>query len=309
MTQKFRTLGFKGYAVEYSPFFEDRLACASAANYGIVGNGKLWILNTNLQGINLERMYDTQDGLFDCAWSEVHENQIVTGSGDGSIKLWDITLADFPIRNWHEHQREVFSVNWNLVKKDTFISGSWDFSIKLWNPEFPRSLQTWKEHTGCVYAASWCPTLPDTFASASSDQLIKVWDTRSPKSSLSVHAHTNEILSLDWNKYLEHTVCTGSVDNSVKMFDLRNSSQPVRTFVGHEFAVRRVKCSPHDGNVVGSVSYDMTFKAWNLNSAAEGCVFTFGEYSEFVMGLDFSLYKPGEVATCSWDESVQILRI
>ena len=29
---------------------------------------------------------------FDVAWSEIHENQIVTGSGDGSIKLWDITL-------------------------------------------------------------------------------------------------------------------------------------------------------------------------------------------------------------------------
>lgn len=37
--------------------------------------------------------YDTQDGLFDVAWSEVNENQLVTSSGDGSIKLWDATLA------------------------------------------------------------------------------------------------------------------------------------------------------------------------------------------------------------------------
>ena len=36
--------------------------------------------------------FDTQDGLYDLAWSEVHQNQIVTGSGDGSLKLWDITL-------------------------------------------------------------------------------------------------------------------------------------------------------------------------------------------------------------------------
>ena len=36
--------------------------------------------------------FDTQDGLYDCAWSEVHENQLVTASGDGSIKLFDITL-------------------------------------------------------------------------------------------------------------------------------------------------------------------------------------------------------------------------
>ena len=36
--------------------------------------------------------YETQDGLYDVAWSEIHENQLVTGSGDGSIKLWDIMI-------------------------------------------------------------------------------------------------------------------------------------------------------------------------------------------------------------------------
>lgn len=36
--------------------------------------------------------FDTQDGLFDVAWSEVHENQLATASGDGSIKLWDMAL-------------------------------------------------------------------------------------------------------------------------------------------------------------------------------------------------------------------------
>lgn len=36
--------------------------------------------------------FDTQDGLYDLAWSEIHQNQIVTGAGDGSLKLWDVTL-------------------------------------------------------------------------------------------------------------------------------------------------------------------------------------------------------------------------
>src|SRR5271155_2335093 len=42
--------------------------------------------------VNMDLSYNTQDGLYDIAWSEVHENQLVTGSGDGSVKLWDITL-------------------------------------------------------------------------------------------------------------------------------------------------------------------------------------------------------------------------
>ena len=43
--------------------------------------------------INLRNIsYDTQDGLFDVAWSEIHEHQLVTGSGDGSLKLFDIKI-------------------------------------------------------------------------------------------------------------------------------------------------------------------------------------------------------------------------
>lgn len=36
--------------------------------------------------------YETQDAIYDVAWSEVHENQLVTASGDGSIRLWDVML-------------------------------------------------------------------------------------------------------------------------------------------------------------------------------------------------------------------------
>jgi WD40 repeat protein len=81
--------------------------------------------------MSLQKVFDTQDGLYDVAWSEVHENQLVTASGDGSIKLWDSTLMDHPIRNWHEHSREVFSVDWNNIKKDVFVSSSWDASVKV----------------------------------------------------------------------------------------------------------------------------------------------------------------------------------
>ncbi len=36
--------------------------------------------------------FKAQDGLYDLSWSETHENQLVTASGDGSLLLWDIML-------------------------------------------------------------------------------------------------------------------------------------------------------------------------------------------------------------------------
>jgi peroxin-7 len=249
--------------------------------------------------------YDTQDGLFDVSWSEIHQNQLVTSSGDGTIQLWDVTLPDFPVQKWKEHSKEVFSVSWNLITKDVFLSSSWDLSIKLWSPERRQSIQTWQEHTGCVYTASFSPHAPELFASASGDHTVKVWDIRTPGSIQTVHAHGNEVLTLDWNKYRQHHIVTGSVDTTVRLFDLRMSQAPIEELRGHEFAVRRVKCSPHDGNIVASVSYDMTVRLWDLQARRQ--IFRNDEHSEFVTGIDFSLFIPGRIATCGWDEKVLII--
>ncbi|KAI9350712.1 WD40-repeat-containing domain protein [Obelidium mucronatum] len=307
----FRTTGFQGYAVEWSPFFETRLAVASAANFGIAGNGRLWALNLSVagDGIVAESVFDTQDGLFDCAWSELNENQIVVGSGDGSLKLFDLTLKNFPILNLHEHTREVFSVNWNLVKKDTFVSGSWDHTIKLWSPESNTSLATWKEHANCVYSTVWSPHVAERFASASGDTTIKIWDVRNPRSAATFRAHTNEILALDWNKYDPNILVSAGVDHCVKVWDIRNTSKDLTTLRGHEYAIRRVKCSPHSGNVIASASYDMTMRVWDISRSYNNLVHMHDLHTEFVLGLDFNMFIPGLIATCAWDEGVHIFTI
>lgn len=54
---EFRTAGFNPYAVKYSPYYDSRIAVASAANYGIVGNGRLFCLALGPNGIQVERTY------------------------------------------------------------------------------------------------------------------------------------------------------------------------------------------------------------------------------------------------------------
>ncbi|KAJ8508915.1 hypothetical protein ONZ45_g8844 [Pleurotus djamor] len=130
------TPGFAHYSVAWSPFHNTRLAVASSANFGLVGNGRLHLTSLGINpagamALNMDKQYETQDGLYDAAWSEIHENQIVTASGDGSLKLWDVMLNNHPIRAWQEHTKEVFSVDWSNLKKDTFASSSWDGMVKI----------------------------------------------------------------------------------------------------------------------------------------------------------------------------------
>jgi hypothetical protein len=54
---EFRTQGFNGYSVKYSPFFDSRIAVASSANFGLVGNGRLYILGLTANGIVAEKWY------------------------------------------------------------------------------------------------------------------------------------------------------------------------------------------------------------------------------------------------------------
>ncbi|TNY17713.1 WD40-repeat-containing domain protein [Rhodotorula diobovata] len=308
--KRLRTDGFANYSVAFSPFYPGKLALAGAANFGLVGNGRLSIVTQDAPapcGLALEKGFDTQDGLYDLAWSECHENQIATGSGDGSVKLWDVMVNDFPVRKWHEHQREVFSVDWSNVQKELFCTSSWDGTIKIWTPDRPASLQTIPAHGACVYAALFSPSQPSIIASCSSDGSLKLWDTRSPlppstpaapgqpalatpQLALPVHPGS-EVLDLDFNKYANHLVATASVDRSVKVSDLRAAATPappggaaagvgagpmfqpnatVATLLGHEYAVRRVAWCPHSSALVATASYDMTARVWSVPGAAAG---------------------------------------
>ena len=60
---------------------------ATAANFGIAGNGRLYLFSSAR-----ECYYETQDAVFDCAWSECNERQIVCAGGDGGVRLFDTSI-------------------------------------------------------------------------------------------------------------------------------------------------------------------------------------------------------------------------
>lgn len=131
--------GFSGYSLQYSPFFDNKIAVATGANFGLVGNGKLFILDILPNGqMQVSNSFLTQDCLFGVAWNELHQNQMVVGQGDGTVRLFDMTLQKYPIHIFREHTKEVLSVNWNLLSKDKFVSSSWDGTVKLWSPRRPQ---------------------------------------------------------------------------------------------------------------------------------------------------------------------------
>ncbi|PVG04801.1 WD40 repeat-like protein [Serendipita vermifera] len=329
------TPAFAHHGVVWSPFYDNRLAIASAANYGLLGNGRLQVVSLSgapMAAINAtpEKIFETQDALFDLAWSEIHENQLVTASGDGSIRLWDITLSDHPIRMWREHTREVYGVHWSNVNKLLFCSGSWDGTIRIWNPERPHSLKAIPAHEASIYQALFSPHEADVLASCASDGTVRIFDLRQqsplphPPPSLTIQAHPAEILSLDWNKWQPNIIATGSIDRQIRVWDCRmvrpSNNTPVGTNTpasmcikelgGHEYAVRKVQWSNFSADRLASASYDMTCRIWSTNvpPGQPSLLSIYDRHTEFVVGCTWSLNDPSLIASCSWDCRTHIWR-
>ncbi|TDH70264.1 hypothetical protein CCR75_001637 [Bremia lactucae] len=293
---------FHGYSVEFSPFVDNYVAVGTAQYFGIIGNGRQHVYEMLPDGGLIPiRAFDTPQGIYDCAWSEKHGQQLVSSCADGSLKLWHLQTRDqFPIQNYHEHKQEVSGVTWNLVSKDLFASASWDTTVKIWKPEIPHSIMTLTEHSCGVYTAVWNTQHDQLLASCSGDKTVKVWDLNTARSVTTIAAHTNEVLTLDWNKYHEFEIISGSADCTIKIWDLRNPVREVRVLPGHSYAVKRLKCSPFDPDVIASVSYDMSVGVWNIRSPYPRLQ-NAQHHSEFVFGFDFSNFVDGLVASCSWD--------
>ena len=173
-----------------------------------------------------------RDGIYDCAWSEINENHLISSCGDGTIRLWDLGSKMNPLRAYQGHNAEVYTVDWNLVSKQHFLSGAWDRLIKLWDPIRAVSMGDFIGHKGVLYEVRWCPhrfvllffhffgivcfkTIKKkhkktnkkckknsnaVFASVAEDCRLNIWDVRRAQAPpmISIPAHQHEILSCDF---------------------------------------------------------------------------------------------------------------
>ncbi|KAJ1676485.1 peroxisomal targeting signal 2 receptor, partial [Spiromyces aspiralis] len=148
----------------------------------------------------------------------------------------------------------------------------------------------------------------DVFASCSEDRTVKLWSINNPRHSIAtISAHSDQVLSLDWNKYVQNQLVTTSSDKSIKVWDIRNHKHPVSMLGPFEFAMRRCKFSPYHQNILAVSGYNMAASVWDLSLGQ--VVYVHDSHHEFVFGLDWSLFVPGQLTTCAWDEWVHVFNV
>ena len=222
---------------------------------------------------------------------------MVSGSGDNTIKLWDVASGRV-IKTFEGHTNQVRSVSLSVDNR-RLVSGSDDNSVKLWDVEKGVLLKTFEGHTDRVNSVSLSVD-NRRVVSGSYDNSVKLWDVEKGVLLKTFEGHTNRVNSVSLSVD-NRRVVSGSDDNSVKLWDVEKGAL-LKTFEGHEYAVNSVFLSVDNRRVV-SGSYDKSVKLWDVEKGV--LLKTFEGHTDWVNSVSLSVDNRRLVSGSS-DKSVKL---
>lgn len=230
---------------------------------------------------------------FALEWSPFTEGQLLSGSEDNSVCLWDVK-RDYrqnsqapikPARRFNHHSATVNDVQYH--------------------PHYGKNF----------------------FGSVSDDLTMCFYDMRSKSDSDSRpavrfdKAHSDAINSLSFNPRFETLFATGSADKTVGIFDLRYPSHgKVHNMEGHKSVVTKVEWHPTDCAILASCSDDRRTIFWDVSrigneqtpeDAEDGppeILFMHGGHTNRVSDFSWNKNDPWVMCTTGEENLIQIWR-
>jgi WD40 repeat protein len=151
---------------------------------------------------------------------------LATSSGDGEVKLWDVTRLDKEYLDGKPAPRHTLparvpgpSLNMAFSPDGKRLAaGGENNSIKVWDVETGNVRQTLPGHRGDVYTVAF--SLDGRWiASGSEDSTVKVWDGRSGELVHTFRGHTGIVTSVAFGADGRRLI-SGSRDHTAKVWDV-----------------------------------------------------------------------------------------
>jgi len=147
--------------------------------------------------------------------------QVLSGSGDGTVKLWD-TASGREIRTFSGHLWIVESVAFSPDGRQV-LSGSRDMTMKLWDTASGQEIKTFSGHSSSVYSVTFSPDGRQVL-SGSDDKTMKLWDTASGREIRTFSGHSDAISSVAFSPD-GRQVLSGSGDSTVRLWDITTGKE------------------------------------------------------------------------------------
>ena len=192
--------------------------------------------------------------------------RIVSGSGDNTIRVWDLETGAAIGKPIEGHESAVNAV---AVTPDgkRIVSGSADNTIRVWDLETGAAIG--KPIEGHERAVNAVTVTPDgkRIVSGSYDSTIRVWNLETGAAiGKPIEGHKKLVSSIVVTPNGKHIV-SGSYDSTIRVWDMETGAAIGTPFEGHKSWVYAVAVTP-DGKRIVSGSKDRTIRVWDLKTGA-----------------------------------------
>jgi len=207
-----------------------------------------------------KKVVGTHTSYTSCCLFPGSDNQILTGSGDATVALWDIESGSV-LQTFHGHSSDVMTIdlapgpNLNL-----FASGACDNVAYLWDMRTGDYVQYFEGHTSDINSVKFHPC-GDAIATGSDDASCRLFDLRADRE---VAVYSKDAILFGVNavdfSVSGRLLFAGYNDYSVNLWDTLKCER-ISVLYGHENRVTSLKVSP-DGTAIGTSSWDSTIRIW-----------------------------------------------
>jgi WD40 repeat protein len=130
------------------------------------------------------------------SWNHHDSSQIVSGSWDKTIKIWDSSTGIL-LRTLTDHSGWVKLVSWS--HDDTkIVSGSYDKTVRIWNAITGDLMKTLEGHSGAVSCVAWSPDDRKIASCSCNEKKIILWDSLNGQVINTIN-QVGDVLSLAWS--------------------------------------------------------------------------------------------------------------
>jgi WD40 repeat protein len=187
---------------------------------------------------------------------------IVSGSGDGALRLWDLQ-GNQVSEPFVGHTNPVRSVAFS-PSGERIVSGSYDGTLRLWDSQGNQISEPFaghtKGHTNLVFSVAFSPD-GERIVSGGYDGTLRLWDLAGNPIGEPFEGHGDWVWSVAFSPDGERII-SGSDDGTLRLWDL--AGNPIgQAFKGHNSRVFSVAFSP-DGERIVSSGADSTLRLWDL---------------------------------------------
>ncbi|MEB3885335.1 AAA family ATPase [Lyngbya sp. CCY1209] len=205
----------------------------------------------------------------DVSFNPQNGNILVSGSGDRTVKLWDLQ-AKAELVTLKGHNEDVLSVSFS-PDGEAIASSSRDDTVKIWAAGDGNLLNTLVGHQNDIWSVAFTPD-GQTVASASADTTVKLWSrSHTPEAKVAILGHNAAIWSVSFSPD-GRMVATAGNDGWVKLWDVGGADGSLLWQLDSQVPpndLNWVSFSPDpDDPILATPGADNRIRLWNLDGSA-----------------------------------------